>query len=267
MQGKKRAINVIALLLVVMVSGLALAAFHFHRNADALWQIVSEKCVPGQQQHANPAPCQQVDTAGGYVTLKDRNGPLQYLLLPVAKISGMESPQLLNPDTPNFFLLAWQHRHLLAAKRAAPVADSAISLTINAQYGRTQNQLHVHISCLRRDIRQQLDQLAPSLTERWQAQTLLRHPYLLRTLTPEQLAQEAVFIRLASEVPAARTQMGQYGMALATLPDGRLVLMAVERNWLKLNRGSAEEIQDHDCEILQQGNEYLNVFSGNTRVK
>lgn len=254
MQGKNRAVKIIALLLVVLVSGLMLAAFHFHSNADALWQIVSEKCVPEQQQRGNPAPCSQVDTAEGYVTLKDRNGPLQYLLLPVAKISGMESPQLLNPHTANFFWLSWRHRHLLAEKRSAPVADSAISLTINAQYGRTQNQLHVHISCLRRDVRQQLDQLAPSLNERWQPQTLRNHPYLLRTLTAEQLAAESVFIRLANEVPGARTQMGQYGMALAALPDGRLVLMAVERNWLKLNRGSAEEIQDHSCEILQQSN-------------
>lgn len=251
MQGKNRAVKVIVLLLIVLVSGLAIAAFHFHNNADALWQIVSEQCVPGQQQRGDPAPCRQVDIAEGYVTLKDRNGPLQYLLLPVAKISGMESPQLLDPHTPNFFLLSWQHRRLLAEKRAAPVADSAISLTINAQYGRTQNQLHVHISCLRRDVRQQLDQLAPSLNERWQTQTLLRHPYLLRTVTPEQLAAETVFIRLANEVPGARTQMGHYGMALAVLPDGRLVLMAVERNWLKLNRGSAEEIQDHNCGILQ----------------
>nr|MBA2817678.1 CDP-diacylglycerol pyrophosphatase [Candidatus Pantoea persica] len=35
--------------------------------------------------------------------------------------------------------------------------------------------------------------------------------------------------------------MGKYGLAL----------LALERNWLLLNRGSAEELQDHDCVILQ----------------
>lgn len=249
MHGRNRAAKLIALVMVLLVAGLAIAAFSFHKNADALWQIVSEQCVPGQQQ-GNPTPCDHVDLAQGYVTLKDRVGPLQYLLMPVAKISGIESPQMLDPHTPNFIYQSWQQRRLLTEKRGSPVADSAVSLAINSEYGRTQNQLHVHISCLRPDIRQQLDALAPGLNQQWQAETVLKHAYLMRTLTPEQLAQKSVFIRLAEEVPGARSEMGKYGLSLAMLPDGRLVLMATERNWLKLNRGSAEEIQDHSCKIL-----------------
>ncbi|MFS2225247.1 CDP-diacylglycerol diphosphatase [Pantoea sp. B65] len=250
MQGRNRAVTIIALVIALLVVGLVIAALRFHHNADALWKIVSEQCIPGQQKTGNPAPCENVDIAQGYVTLKDRDGPLQYLLMPVAKISGIESPLVLNPRTPNFFFQSWQERHLMAEKRGAPVADSAISLAINSEYGRTQNQLHIHISCLRPDVRQQLNQLAPSLSEHWQPETLLNHPYLLRTLTVEQLAQQSVFIRLADEVPEAHAGMGKYGLSLAALPDGRLVLMAIERNWLKLNRGSGEEVQDHSCKIL-----------------
>ncbi len=39
---------------------------------------------------------------------KDRNGPLQYLLMPTYRINGTESPLLLDPLTPNFFWQAWQ---------------------------------------------------------------------------------------------------------------------------------------------------------------
>lgn len=250
MHGRNRAVTLMALVIAMLVAGLTIAACLFHSNADALWQIVSEKCVPGQLQKGNPAPCENVDMAQGYVTLKDRVGPLQYLLMPVSRITGIESPLILNPQTPNFFYQSWQERHLMAEQRGAPVADSAISLAINSEYGRTQNQLHVHISCLRPDVRQQLDGLAASLNQQWQPETVLNHPYLMRTLTAEQLAQKSVFMRLADEVPNARNEMGKYGLSLAMLPDGRLVLMAVERNWLKLNRGSAEEIQDHSCKML-----------------
>ncbi|KOC87982.1 CDP-diacylglycerol diphosphatase [Winslowiella iniecta] len=249
MQGRNRTVTVVTLLIAALVVALVIAAFSFHKNSDALWQIVSQQCVPGQQQ-GNPAPCERVDIAQGYVTFKDRNGPLQYLLMPVARITGVESPLLLDAHTANFFFQSWQERELLAKKRGAPVSDSAISLAINSEYGRTQNQLHIHISCLRSDVRQQLDQLAPSLDEQWQPATVMNHAYLIRTLTREQLAQESVFMRLAGEVPGARGQMGKYGLALAMLPDGRLALMATERNWLKLNRASAEEIQDHSCKIL-----------------
>lgn len=252
MQGRRLTLKLLIVLLVLLIGGLIAAAGHLHKNADALWQIISEKCVPGMAQSGNPAPCQQVNTAQGYVTLKDINGPLQYLLMPIAKITGMESPILLQPATPNLFAAAWQQRGLLAQKRGAPIDDRVLSLAINAQYGRTQNQLHIHISCLRPDVRQQMDVLAPELNEQWRPVTLLKHQYLIRTLSPSQLMQQNVFIRLATEVPNARSEMGKYGMALAQLPDGRLALLALERNWLKMNRGSAEELQDHQCALLHQ---------------
>ncbi|MDU5782417.1 MAG: CDP-diacylglycerol diphosphatase [Pantoea sp.] len=252
MQGRRRAPGLIALLLLILISGLAIAAFHLHKNSDALWHIVSEKCEPNQRATGKPAPCQRVELEQGYVLLKDLNGPLQYLLIPLAKISGMESPALLNPATPNFFAFAWQARAQLAAKRGAPVADSALSLAINAEYGRTQNQLHIHISCLRPDVRRVLDRLAPVLSSRWQTERLRQHAYRIRALTLPELTQQSLFIRVANEIPNARGEMGKYGLALAALPDGRLAVLALERNWLLLNRGSAEELQDHSCEILRQ---------------
>nr|WP_154325496.1 CDP-diacylglycerol diphosphatase [Pantoea sp. 201603H] len=250
MQSRNRFLTVIAAILTLLVIALAGAAFYVHKNADALWEIVSERCVPGMQAHGHPAPCENVDEAKGYVTLKDRVGPLQFLLMPVAKISGIEDPQILYSHTPNFFALAWDARHLMAERRGAFVSDSHMALAINAEYSRTQNQLHVHISCLRADVRQQLDQLSTQLTSQWQPTTILKHSYFIRALTLHELDEKSVFIRLAEELPDARGEMWKYGMALAALPDGRLALMAIKENWLKLNRGSGEEIQDHDCKIL-----------------
>jgi len=247
MQGRR----LITLLLFILVSGLVIAAIHLQKNSDALWQIVSEKCEPNQRTSGTPAPCQRVDLENGYALLKDLNGPLQYLLIPLAKITGMESPALLDPVTPNFFAFAWQSRTQLAIHRGLPIADSALSLAINAEYGRTQNQLHIHISCLRPDVRHTLDRLAPALSSRWQTEKLRQHTYLLRTLTLPELSRQSLFIRIADEIPNARGEMGKYGVAIAALPDGRLAVMALERNWLLLNRGSAEELQDHSCQILQ----------------
>ena len=243
--------KIITLVIALLVIALAGALWRFQHNGNALWRIISQQCVPGQQQRNDPAPCQQVNLAQGYVTLKDRNGPLQYLLMPVARISGIESPALRDPATPDFFALAWQQRHLLTMRRGVAVPDSAISLTVNAEYGRTQNQLHIHISCLRPEVRQRLDRLTAQLNPHWQPERLNQHRWLIRTLTPTELAQQSSFIRLMQEVPQAQQAMGKYGMALATLADGRLALMAIERDWLTLNRASAEELQDHDCTILQ----------------
>ena len=204
MPTNRRATRLVAVLLALVVVGMLAAALHFKKNSDALWQIVSEKCLPHQQSSGDPAPCQRVDQPHRYAMLKDMNGPLQYLLIPLDKITGIESPRLLQPTTPNYFALAWHERTLLAQRRGSPIADRVLSLAINSQYGRTQNQLHIHLSCLRPDVRQQLDQLTPQLGGQWQELMLRKHRYWLRTLTADELTQQSAFIRLADERPQAR---------------------------------------------------------------
>lgn len=93
---------------VALLAALAIALYYGLKpdHPDALWRIVSQQCLPNQQAHDNPAPCAQVDVPAGFVVFKDRNGPLQYLLMPSAKITGIESPAVLDAATPNFFACA-----------------------------------------------------------------------------------------------------------------------------------------------------------------
>ena len=240
---------------VALLVIIAVAAYCWLKPAhpDALWHIVSQQCLPNQQQNHNPAPCAQVDEQAGFVVLKDRNGPLQYLLMPSAKITGIESPQVLQPDTANFFALAWQARHFMADKLGKPIDDAAISLAINSEYGRTQNQLHIHISCLQPAVKARLAQLQRDFSESWQPLPggLLGHDYLVRRASATELKQLGAFRLLAQGVEGADENMGSYGMAMTAMPGGDFLLLAVKRNVWQLNLASAEEIQDHSCQVLQ----------------
>ena len=53
------------------------------------------------------------------------------------------------------------------------------------------------------------------------------------------------------EIPEAREHMGSYGLAMVRQSDNSFVLLATQQNLLTLNRASAGEIQDHQCEILR----------------
>lgn len=249
MQGGTRVLIMGIVASVAVIAGCK--ALSFKHNANALWNIVSQQCVPNQQQNNDPAPCRIVDLRNGYVVMKDREGPLQFLLMPVKKLAGIESPELLNPFAPNYFAEAWHARHYMEERRGSPVDDSAVALSINSQRGRTQNQLHIHISCLRPDIRRRLDSLNSSLSEKWQSAQLGKHEYQIRILSRDELKKTSPFVRIANELPGAREEMGKYGIAVAAMPGGRRVLMVIKRNLLLLNRGSAEELQDHSCAILQ----------------
>ncbi|KAF0658500.1 CDP-diacylglycerol pyrophosphatase, partial [Salmonella enterica subsp. enterica serovar Worthington str. BCH-3194] len=132
------------------------------------------------------------------------------------------------------------------------IPDSAVSLAINSRLGRSQDHLHIHISCIRPDVREQLDNDLTRISTRWLPLPggLMGHEYLARRVTESELAQRSPFMMLAEEVPEARDHMGRYALAVVRQSDDSFVLLATERNLLTLNRASAEEIQDHSCAIL-----------------
>src|ERR1700678_992004 len=106
-------------------------------NRDALRQIVLEQCVAHWLQQHTPAPCEQVFLAGpqqqssGYAVLADRKGGAHFLLIPTRAISGIESPSLLEPGTPNYFSAAWKARGRIAAAMGRPVPRNAVALAVN----------------------------------------------------------------------------------------------------------------------------------------
>ena len=65
------------------------------------------------------------------------------------------------------------------------------------------------------------------------------------------LVQRSPVVMLAEGAPEAGDHMGRFALAMAQQGDGSFGLMATERNLLRLNRASAEEIQDHQCDILK----------------
>lgn len=248
-----RRIIVLLLVLILLAAAGAWIWWKHSGNRDALRQIVTEQCLPNEREHQSPEPCEQVNLKGGYVVMKSIEGQLQYLLMPTYRINGMESPLLLASSTPNFFWQAWQSRDAMSKLRGSAVPDNAVSLTINSQSGRSQDHFHIHISCLRPDVRAQLNDNATRISSQWLVFPggLLGHQYLARRVSEAELAQRSPFMMLAEEVPEAKAHMGRFSLAMAQQADGSFVLLATERNLLALNLASSEEIQDHQCDILQ----------------
>ena len=246
--------KIIVLVLVVIALVAGVGFWLKAGNPNALRHIVLDQCVPGQMQNRNPSPCALVKTEAGYVVFKDRNGPLQYLLMPTYHIKGTESPLLTEAQTPNFFWLAWQSRHFMSMKRGSNVPDSAVSLTINSPTGRTQNHFHIHISCLRPDVREKLNASQGQISTQWLPFPggLEGNEYLARRVTEAELVKRSPFMMLAEELPEARDHMGRFALAMAQQADGSFILLATERNLLTFNLASAEELQDHQCTILNE---------------
>ncbi|HZB92433.1 MAG TPA: CDP-diacylglycerol diphosphatase [Stellaceae bacterium] len=241
-----------------LLFGLVLLPIAAPRAADpsALWHIVHDRCVPDEEQHHDPAPCALVDLAAGeargYVVLKDLVGAEQFLVLPVARITGIESPALLAPDAPNYLQDAWSARRFVAARAPRRLAREDISLAVNSAFGRTQNQLHVHVDCVSAGIREALARHRAELGDDWKPfpEILAGHAYLARRLRSPALAGVNPFLLLAAGVPGARQDMGAYTLFLAGESFGGkpgFVLLADRADPAHGDFASSESLQDHAC--------------------
>ena len=249
-------------------SRLCFSALHAGGHADdpdALWKIVHEQCIPEQQQNSDPAPCALVDLrqgeAKGYVVLKDRVGATQYLLIPTARVPGIESALLLAPGAPNYFADAWRERGYTERAAQHPLPRQAISLAINSAFGRSQNQLHIHIDCIRTDVAEVLQRQLAAIGDSWAplSEPLVGHHYWAMRVPADTLDGANPFMLLADGVPGARMAMGEQTLVVvgAEFAGGYpgFIILTDRVNFATGNKASGEELQDHDCTLAHSQTE------------
>lgn len=135
------------LLLCLVGSLLAISMAPARADPNALWNKVVQVCVKSDPAQDKANPCDIVDRAADYVLVKDICGPTQYLLLPVHRLTGIESPEL--STAPNYFRDAWAQRNWVAGRAGRQLAPDEIVLALNSIDRRSQNQLHIHLDLAR----------------------------------------------------------------------------------------------------------------------
>lgn len=218
-------------------------------NRDALREIVQDQCLAHWRDQHTAAPCVEVHldsgVESGYAVLADRKGGAHFLVIPTATISGIESPLLEQPGAPSYFQAAWRAHERLNASMGKPVPVRLVGLAVNPQHARTQDQLHIHIECLRPDVYQTLARQAPHISPSWSALTLGGSSYWVRSI-PGDLDADDPFKLLASHLPEPDRSMGDYTLVVAGPPSD-------DRGFLMLASASAagELLLDSRCAALQ----------------
>jgi CDP-diacylglycerol pyrophosphatase len=249
--------RLVVLLGLLLAPGTAQAA-----DPSALWKIVNGKCVPHEQASRDPSPCSEVDLADGvqkgFVVLKDINGVAQFLLIPTARISGIEDPQILAPDATNYWDDAWRSRYFLEERLHTPLPRDAISLAINSAVGRSQDQLHIHIDCIRPDVRAALAANLEKIQRVWAPfpVILAGHSYQALRIDQETLEATNPFRVLADSDPRATAAMGLQTLVVVgeTFGDGvpGFVMLNDHADPASGDFASGEELQDHACKVAGQ---------------
>ncbi len=247
----------LAALAALAAAWLAAAPAQGADDPDVLWKIVHGQCAPRQAASLNPAPCAFVSPPRaqglGYAVLKDRDGATQYLLIPTDRVTGIEDARLRRPGSETYIERAWAFRTFLFTRLGRTLPDADVSLAINSQYGRSQNQLHIHIDCVRADVRDALKRNQASIGPEWRPlpEPLAGHAYSAMAMPAKDLERINLFRRLAGTVPAGGMGLQTLVVVGATLSSGEAGFdVLIDRADLQAgDHASGEELQDHDCAV------------------
>lgn len=245
---------------LALIAGLAIALAAWlappladASNPNALWHVVHDLCVTDMTVSHLPAPCLEVNRRGGYAALKDLKGKTQILLIPTARVTGIESPKLLAANSPNYWQAAWDARTFFEKRAGGAVPRDDIGLAINSTFGRSQNQLHIHIDCVRSDVKEALEDHADEIGGHWRPLDidLAGERYQAMRLNGADLAGHDPFKLLAGQSP--QIDMGRQTLAvIGWVFRGRpgFILLAAEGGTPANPQGASEGLLDHDCQVL-----------------
>jgi CDP-diacylglycerol pyrophosphatase len=223
-----------------------------------LWDIVHDQCLVAARNDTDPAPCTYVETymgaARGYAVLKDLVGEAQFLLIPTKRLSGIESPPLVAPDAPNYWQAAWEARRYLNQKLGRTLPRNAIGMAVNSSARRSQDQLHIHIDCVKPEVIKALAEHADEIGEQWRTTPfrLIGRYFIARRLGSPDLEDVNPFRLLYSSSAGAAADMGHETLIVigATFSNHRegFVLLSEKATTIK-GSGHGEDLLDHTCAV------------------
>ena len=228
----------------------------FDNHPGALWRVVHDLCVVDRRLTGLPAPCVAVHLREGWAVVKDTRAPTHILVVPTRRVAGIESRFLLEPGAPNYWRDAWKARHYFERLLGREAPRGTFALVINSLYGRTQDQLHIHIECLQPQVAEALKEAAPDVGAAWTPLSvrLAGQLYEARRIDGEDLVQNP-FKLLASGDPDARANMGAYSLAAVpetfAADEPGFILLARRANLAHGDAANGEHILDNQCQLLR----------------
>ncbi|MGF1987183.1 MAG: CDP-diacylglycerol diphosphatase [Nostoc sp. ZfuVER08] len=245
------------LILILLVSVNELSFINIFRSQtlaqsdrDFLWQKV-QQCVANQQgQPPKPDPCLYVDLNKRYVVANGSN-PVEYLLLPTDKIEGIEDPNISRSNSIPYWQYAWEEaRKYVPTKKPQVQYRNQYGLAINSQQARNQDQLHIHMSCIKQSVSMQLetdDNQIPNGNFNNFILTLENNQYNIMKLDNDSLTNNNNPFYLVNRSLASSQKMADQSIAVVGRRRGGYYILNTESDATKGYKAAAEKLLDEDC--------------------
>jgi CDP-diacylglycerol pyrophosphatase len=192
----------VALSATLLLLGSSTASWAAWSTRDALWAVV-RSCVVAKQTLGTALPCLKVDlTEGaeqGFVVLRAPLSSTHTLVVPTARVEGTESRALTKPEAAAYWRAALDSARFVVDALPGRISIADVGFAINARTGRSQDQLHIHLDCVRPGVQAALKRRGAGLNERWKrlAFALEGQRYWAMKIGPGQIREQNLFQSLA----------------------------------------------------------------------
>ena len=225
-------------------------------SRDVLWAAL-KTCVLAKRVANRTFPCLDVDLGGtdrpGSAVLRAPGAPTHVVVMPTDTVPGLEASVLRGPRGVAYWNAALAARPFVSDALKGRLAVADVGLAVNSARGRSQDQLHIHLDCLRPSVLAAVRTHGRGVRAAWA-------PF------PVPLAGDRYF---AMRVPAADAERFNPFAALRTLPGRRPDLRETSFAALATPQGdpepgfillayrapgaSAEDVMDHTCAAAAAG--------------
>jgi CDP-diacylglycerol pyrophosphatase len=226
-------------------------------NRDELWFVVGDLCLAAYRSLGVAFPCLEVNLTNGlergFAVLQAPSSAAHVLVVPTSRISGIESPALQSEDTPNYWQAAWDSRHFVEQGARRRLPRDKIGMAINSAASRSQDQLHIHVSCITPAVADYFRRHQAEIREDWSPlrAKLAGHRFIAMKIEAESLAHVDPFKLLGRGLPSNKRSLGHQTLAVigATLRDGKSGFYVLTNDIRTSPRevASAEALLDDKC--------------------
>jgi CDP-diacylglycerol pyrophosphatase len=217
------------------------AACTIPSGPSALWAL-AECC---SKSLAGNRDCRAYDARDDYIILKDNapTKPESFMIIPTKRVTGIEDPEIFAMPFVDFWEYGWQRSRQYPGK-----AGSRTAMAINSARARSQNQLHIHISCVRPDVSRILGQDKEIGTYPAEMVTLQLPPHnnTYRVVKVTRLSGTESPYEVIQVIPGVQKNMGEQSIAVVG-SQKRDEYYVLETYYHGADSGAAEELLDESC--------------------
>jgi CDP-diacylglycerol pyrophosphatase len=240
-----------------LIAGMVAGQAHSVSAADRdeLWFVVHDMCLPAYRSLGVAFPCVEVNIANGlergYAVLQTPSSAAHVLVVPTTRISGIESPALQSENAPNYWAAAWDARRFVEEGAGRELPRDKIGMAINSAATRSQDQLHIHVSCIAPVVADFLRRHEGEIHGAWSPlrAKLAGHRFVAMKIETDSLANVDPFKLLASALPSNKRSLGRQTLAVigATFRNGKSGFYLLANDARVSATVSAESLLDEKC--------------------